>query len=100
MLTNILRHGYRGRVDLPVEVVLRKDEERFEVVLLDEAPAFDPTALDRPARSAAVPAEGGYGIPFVREVMDEIRYARVNDRNVLTLTKRVAVLAHERPAED
>ena len=100
MLTNILRHGYRGRVDLPVEVVLRRDDERFEVVLLDEAPAFDPTALGTTLRAKAVPAEGGYGIPFVHEVMDEVRYARVDDRNVLTLTKRVPVLAHGRRAED
>jgi serine/threonine-protein kinase RsbW len=101
MLTNILRHGYRGNVDLPVEVVLRRDDDCFEVVLLDEGPAFDPTASCRSRRQAgASAAEGGYGIPFVLEVMDDVRYTRVDDRNVLTLTKRMPVLAHERPAED
>ena len=32
---------------------------------------------------------GGLGIHLVRQIMDEVSYARVEDRNILTLKKKV-----------
>jgi anti-sigma regulatory factor (Ser/Thr protein kinase) len=32
---------------------------------------------------------GGLGVFLVREIMDSINYERVDDRNILTLTKKI-----------
>jgi anti-sigma regulatory factor (Ser/Thr protein kinase) len=88
LLTNVLRHGYAGNTQLPIEIRLWADEETFEVRMTDEGPAFDPTRVADPQFERAL-VEGGYGIYIAKAVMDSIRYERQGNRNVLTLAKRV-----------
>src|SRR5687767_5313463 len=88
LLTNVLRHGYVGNTQLPVEIRLWSDEETFEVRMTDEGPPFDPTHVPEPQFERTL-VEGGYGIYIAKAVMDSIRYERQGNRNVLTLAKRV-----------
>jgi anti-sigma regulatory factor (Ser/Thr protein kinase) len=88
LLTNVLRHGYRGNSKLPVEVHFWSDGETFRITMVDEGPAFDPTGVPDPEFDEAM-EEGGYGIYIAKAVMDAIRYERQGKRNVLTLSKRV-----------
>jgi anti-sigma regulatory factor (Ser/Thr protein kinase) len=57
--------------------------------LVDEAPAFDPT--DAPAPDLDSPWDqrraGGLGCHLLRQMMDEVKYARRERGNVLTLLK-------------
>jgi serine/threonine-protein kinase RsbW len=61
------------------------------IELRDHGPAFDPTSAA--ARDLAEADDdrppGGWGIHLVRHYMDEIRYAREGDENVLRLIKRL-----------
>lgn len=76
-------HGHVIRVAIGVE------GRDITVTVEDNGAAFDP--LDRAAPDVTVPIEerevGGLGILLVRELMDDVRYDRVGDRNRLTLTK-------------
>jgi anti-sigma regulatory factor (Ser/Thr protein kinase) len=79
----------------------RADEKyrvRFEcaagvlaIELRDRGPAFDPTsaaARDLDGSDGDRPA-GGWGIHLVRHYIDDIRYAREGDENVLRMIKRL-----------
>ena len=55
----------------------------------DSGIPFDPTAA--PEADTTLSAEerqiGGLGIHLVRQLMDEVRYERIDDKNILTLVK-------------
>ena len=52
---------------------------------------FNPTQQEDPdvTQSAEDRPIGGLGIFLVRQIMDDIRYERKDDKNILTLTKHI-----------
>lgn len=89
VLTNVITHGYRGG---PGEIRIqgRISGDGAEIGISDTAPPFDPLALPEPDLSgdlAGRPA-GGLGIFLLRQVVDDARYRREGERNVLTLFKK------------
>ncbi|GEM_PF-1632084 len=84
--TNVIRHSYGGRLHKPFRVEMKLDGPRLVVTLVDQGPPFDPTCIHcEPDEDH--PEEGGYGIFFMRSVMDRIHYSRVEDKNVLEMVK-------------
>lgn len=89
VLSNVVRHGSaKGRVG-PIAVDLDIEGARIEVVVTDDAPAFNPLEVQAP--DASVPLEdrpvGGLGIALVKALMDEVTYERRDGRNRLTFRK-------------
>ena len=84
--TNVIRHAYGGILDRPFRVEILVEGPRLQVSLVDVGPPFDPTQVEVFPKEER-PEEGGYGIYFMRTVMNEIRYARVGETNVLTMVK-------------
>ncbi len=89
MVTNVLRHAYRGDELKPVLIDFEADEHGVAVRIRDLGPAFDPTVLDATAllERALPEREGGYGIMIAKMVMDELTYAREGAWNVLRMFK-------------
>jgi len=87
MVTNILRHAYRGDESQPVKVEFVVDDEGIAITLSDHGPAFDPLEVCSPESNGFPVAEGGYGIMIARAVMDEVDYSREDGRNVLRMHK-------------
>ena len=87
---NVIDYAYpSGSVnEIIVEACFDETEIRFEVI--DSGKAFDPTAVaDADVNQNVDEREiGGLGIFLVRRIMDEVSYARSDDRNHLTLIKR------------
>jgi serine/threonine-protein kinase RsbW len=87
MVSNVIRHGYRDdksdgiviSVDLKSNSVLLTVEDRGRPFNPLEAPTPD---LDLPVEQRRI---GGLGIFLVRQTVDEMRYERVEDRNVLIM---------------
>jgi serine/threonine-protein kinase RsbW len=91
-LVNIIQHGYRntsGTIQISVQ---SPRAGMIEITLRDQGPPFNPlgqkvqfdpsaTLEDRPI--------GGLGILFIRQYMDDVRYRRDRNSNVLCLMKRV-----------
>ena len=92
-VTNIIVHGYGGKGDVWID--LEAAGKDLVIRISDSAPAFDPTtkmAQDiQPLDERAKP--GGLGIFLVNKAMDEIRYERANDKNMLVMIKRNVVAA-------
>lgn len=75
-----------------VTITLRQEEAIVTLVIEDEGPAFDPLTVPDPDVTASVEERpiGGLGVFLVRQLMDDVTYARVHDRNRLTMRKAVA----------
>ncbi len=88
LLANTIAYG--GAARIVVDVALHPN--RLSVMLIDDGRPFDPFG-EAPAPGTALPVEerklGGLGIHLVQRMMDEVRYERRADRNVVVLTKRL-----------
>ncbi len=91
LLANIVTHGLTGCAggEATIDVVL--SAEALVVTLADNGPPFDP--LGRAAPDTTLPVAdrqiGGLGVHLARQMMDEVRYDRRDDRNVTVLLKRI-----------
>ncbi|OPZ83138.1 MAG: Serine/threonine-protein kinase BtrW [bacterium ADurb.Bin429] len=87
---NICRYAYPAT---PGEVTVRLHAAAgsFRIALTDNGVPFNPLAADEPDIHAALADRkvGGLGIYFIRKVIDEVQYQRVDDRNILTLVMRL-----------
>ena len=92
MLSNTLRCGYADDPEEhEIEVRFAIEGGLMQVAIVDDAAPFDPLQAKAPDTTAPLEQRraGGLGIFLVRELMDEVRYQRVDGCNVLTLRKRV-----------
>ncbi len=90
LVTNVIRHGCRdGRPHaIDVAVAVRRGELVLQVS--DDGIPFSP--CDGPAPDPTRPLlerrTGGMGIPLIRQLAAECRYARVDGRNQVTVVLR------------
>ncbi len=84
---NAVIHAYEG-IQMPgaVEVELEVGPDALMVRIIDHGQAFVPEEVPEPDL-AALP-EGGLGLFIIRSFMDEVTYARENERNVITMVKQ------------
>jgi serine/threonine-protein kinase RsbW len=89
LLANTIAYG--GAARIVVDVTLHPN--RLSVMLIDDGGPFDPFGREAPPPGTVLPLEerriGGEGIHLVRRMMDDARYERRADRNVVVLTKRL-----------
>ncbi|CAH0219808.1 ATP-binding protein [Roseomonas sp. CECT 9278] len=89
---NILRHGFAATRDAAAEVTVSLQGGRCVLEFADRGVAFDPTRAALPARGDPA-REGGFGVPLIRALAQEARYARTPDgRNLLRLVVAEGVL--------
>ena len=93
IVSNVMLYAYPGRNDGKVFVEYNETEDergkRLIFTVSDTGIAFDPTQkADADITLSAEEREiGGLGIHLVRQLMDEIRYERIDGKNILTLVK-------------
>jgi anti-sigma regulatory factor (Ser/Thr protein kinase) len=91
IVTNAITHGYAPGVRGEIAVRLRRRPDGIVLEIEDDGAPFDP--LQAPPPNLGLPAAerpvGGLGIHFVRDLMDEVSYARRDGRNVLKLVKNL-----------
>ena len=94
-VTNVMLYAYPGRNDGKVFVeyieVNEPDGHKMIFTISDSGVPFDPTQSPEAdiTLSAEERAIGGLGIHLVRQLMDEISYEREEDKNILTLVKKL-----------
>lgn len=91
-VSNAIKHGYPGDARGEIAVRLRRRPDSVVVEVEDDGTPFDP--LQVPPPDLTLPLDerpvGGLGIHLMRNLMDEMSYARQGGRNVLKLVKNVA----------
>lgn len=91
-ITNIIEHGYGHKgSDKVIDIIIREDGERFIITILDEGPPFDPLNMQEPDPLAILDERasngGGWGVFFIKKVMDDVGYSYASNRNRLEMVK-------------
>ena len=88
-LVNVIDYAYPSQTDMPIRLKAEKltDENSVRFVLEDDGIPFDPTKAEAPdiTLSAEERQIGGLGIFIVNEMMAEVEYQRLDDKNILTM---------------
>jgi serine/threonine-protein kinase RsbW len=89
---NIVMHGSEPGSAPRVEVSLNLDTDTVTMTVEDNGPPFDPLSLPPPDVTASLADRkvGGLGVFLVRTLMDTVSYARIEGRNQLRMSKRLA----------
>ncbi|MBL8057438.1 MAG: SpoIIE family protein phosphatase [Anaerolineales bacterium] len=91
-ITNLMRHAYAGQPRGKVYGCLTRSAAALSLETMDTGGPFDPARLpDRAPRYAswAELPEGGYGLPLMRAVMDELTYERRDRFNFWRMSRRL-----------
>lgn len=89
-LTNIIEHGYALEGDdHSIEVITAVSPGTFLITITDDSPAFNPLEHEAPDPDEPLDSRepGGWGIYFIRRLMDDVTYQRVDNTNQLILAK-------------
>ncbi len=91
LLTNAIAHGFRGRAGGEVTVAAELFPDRLSVTVTDNGKPFDPFGVPEPdtTLSTAERPIGGLGVHLAKRMMDDVRYQREADRNVVIFEKRL-----------
>ena len=87
-LSNIIRYAYGDQRDHSILVRLDYEPGSVAAIVEDDGQPFDPTSapsLDLTSRDR----DSGFGIHFIRNLMDDVRYVRENGINRLEMRKRL-----------
>lgn len=71
-LANVVKHAYGGDEDQEIRLCLVIDDEKLSLTIRDFGRRFDPASYSPPDLN--VPAEGGYGVYLMHQLMDEVTY--------------------------
>jgi serine phosphatase RsbU (regulator of sigma subunit)/anti-sigma regulatory factor (Ser/Thr protein kinase) len=88
--TNVVKHGYKGRVGF-IEVVVTGNQREFSIEIRDQGESFDLRNVKSPDLKIYVETRkrGGLGVFIMNQLMDEVRYRGGAEGNVLTMSKRL-----------
>ena len=91
VLANVINYAYPDKSG-EVEINLTPEpSKQLEIEISDSGIAFNPLDLPEPDISAPMEKRqiGGLGVYLLRKLMDEVRYKREGERNILTFIKKV-----------
>ena len=87
LFTNTVTHGYADGSEGPVWVTLAAEGGVIEITYEDAGPAFDPlTGAPAPPLAPRGETPGGLGLALIRGLTASAAYARIGDRNRVSLT--------------
>jgi serine/threonine-protein kinase RsbW len=92
VLMNVVSHAYGDAAAHEIRIALAVFPGALKAEVEDDGRPFDPLTVPPPNRSAPFAARkvGGLGIHFVRSLMSEFAYQRIDHRNRLVLTRTFA----------
>jgi anti-sigma regulatory factor (Ser/Thr protein kinase) len=89
ILTNIIKYGFDEEGVHPIHITFRHINENVEMEFEDRGREFNPLEISEPDLDTPIENRqlGGLGIHLVKKMMDEAKYRREGDRNILMLRK-------------
>ena len=91
VLTNIITHGYSDSGSHEIRIRFSLDQCNLTVEVEDDGKPFNPLTAPPPdlKGSAKARRDGGVGIHFIKNLMNDIAYSFVDNRNRLVITKNL-----------
>jgi serine/threonine-protein kinase RsbW len=92
VFSNIVSYGFADHADHLIKITVTIAKDSFKIRVEDDGKPFNLLKAKQPDLPDNVEdcKPGGLGIHLIRHLMDEIRYRRQQNRNVLTMTKKPA----------
>ena len=89
-VVNVIDYAYPEGTSGKVVIDAVVTESALTFTIIDSGKPFDPTAKAEVDVNAGVEERpvGGLGIHLVKQIMDDVRYERRGDKNVLIITKK------------
>ncbi len=91
IITNTISYGFKDNDIHFIQLNLKVEGDLLIANIEDDGNPFNP--LEKPEVDTSLPLEekavGGLGIHLVRKLMDDINYQRVNNKNILTIKKKI-----------
>ncbi len=90
IFVNIASYAYDSATGR-AEIEFSCEDDAVSITFADRGAAFDPLGKEDPdiSLSAEERKIGGLGIFMVKKTMDNVTYRRENDRNILTIIKKI-----------
>jgi len=92
MLSNIIKYAWPEGGEHEIEILMTVRTDAVEVEIIDDGEMFDPR--DTVPRDKPLPGQklqpGGLGVRITKQLVDRIDYARIGNRNHITLRKLYA----------
>lgn len=91
IITNIVSYGYSDEVEHKIQIELDVLNNYLFCSIIDDGSAFDPLIVDKPKLDEGVEERkiGGLGIHFVKTMIDDISYERIEGKNTLNFKKMI-----------
>jgi len=86
-LANVIRHGYDNAKDRPIVVSVERGDGELHLSIRDWAKPFDPSQVKPKHQGKLSP--GGVGMLCIQELMDHVKFERLSDGMLLTMTKKM-----------
>ena len=90
MLTNVASYAYEtGAGQIYIRYELLESPRAIQITIIDDGVPFDPLQSEDPDMTASIEERqiGGLGIFIAKKTMDEMKYDRRNNQNVLIMKK-------------
>jgi serine/threonine-protein kinase RsbW len=90
---NVITHGYAGMDPGSIILELQVQPGTVRVALTDFGRSFEPDSTPVPDANASVEerGEGGFGLFFIRQSVDQMDYQVTEDGNTMVLIKHLSV---------
>jgi len=97
LFTNVVCHGFRDNKEHDIDISLSCDDTILEIRMEDDGEPFDITASPSPDTRCALDKRGigGLGIHLVKHFIDDCRYYRKKNRNIIVLKKNITEKNHQ-----
>ena len=89
LFTNIVNHGFSDNDEHDIEISMSCDKGELEIRMEDDGKPFDITKAEAPDTKCSIEKRciGGLGIHFIKHFIDECKYYRNKDKNIVVLKK-------------
>ena len=90
LVTNVIHYAYADRGEHEIRIALEREGGELRATVEDDGRPFNPLEKEAPAipRSLEDAGVGGWGIPIVRALADDLSYERRDGRNRFTIVSR------------
>lgn len=88
-VVNIIKHAYKnkkGKIEIEIQI-----DDTLHLIFKDKGPKFNPLSVRKKVdftKDIKKRKEGGLGIFFIFQCMDEVNYQRKNNFNLLIMKKK------------
>ena len=91
LFTNIISYGFQDKQEHTIKINISIEGDLLEIRIEDDGIPFNPIQSKAPDFQCGIEEckIGGLGIHLIKKLMDDIRYQRVADKNILFLRRKI-----------